>query len=105
MRRACLWLAVVAVGCGPDEQLGIDASTDAAANDAMPPCAANDAMSPDATGVLLPLIATGADLGVVEAGVTATGFVRFDNNSGADVVITTASVTGADYTIVGSSCT
>jgi hypothetical protein len=58
--------------------------------DAAPaPDAAADAVPPDA-GALLPLFATGADLGLAEAGVAATGFVRFDNNSGADIVLDTA---------------
>src|SRR5690349_6055632 len=62
-----------------------------------------DAVPADASPPLL-LIPTGADLGLVEAGVAGTGSVRFDNDSGADVIITTAWVTGTDYTLIGSTC-
>lgn len=83
------------------DAMHVDATADAVPPDAVPP----DAVPPDAAPVLPLLWTDGGDLGLVEVSFAGTGFVRFDNNSGADVVLDNTYVTGTDYTVLGSTCT
>src|SRR5262245_19996126 len=87
----------------PDGSAPIDAPLpDASTPDACTPDASTpDASMPDAG--LLPLIVTHEhDFGLVQVGMTATGYVAFDNNTCGDVVVTSVTIGDASFTVLGT---